>query len=422
MAWLFHQVVVPIFVIGVLVIVHELGHFVLAKLCKVGVVKFAIGFGPALYRFRRKETTYQLGLIPFGGFVRMVGDIPDMLTGEQLTDESVRGEEDRRKPKETTPPELQLALDDRSRWFIEKNFWQRSAIVVAGPLFNYLSAIVVVAFAVFFYGSVELSDEARIGEVMAGSPAKEAGLIAGDLVLAIDQQAVDNWGELAETVHQGTGAPIKLHVRREAQELDLIVQPKQKDLQLSTGDTKQVYLIGIEPTTNHIPVGLGRAWRDGLLWTFDKTLLTYAGLWGMITGKVSPKDLAGPLFIIDAAGKQSRQGLDSLLYFVALLSVSLAVLNLLPIPILDGGHLLFFLIEAIIGPMSMRKKEMAQQVGMLLLISLMVFAIHNDIFRDRSALKKGTSFDDLGRAPDNAQPAATPSAKQDSAQPAAGDE
>ncbi len=407
MAWFLHQVIVPVFVIGVLVIVHELGHFLVAKLCRVGVVKFAIGFGPALYRFRRRETTYQIGLIPFGGFVRMVGDIPDMVTGGQATDEAVRGGEMPAQTAEPVSPELEAAMADRSRWFIEKNFWQRSAIVIAGPLFNYILAVLLAAVAVFCYGVLDLSEEARIGAVMNGSPAQQAGLLAGDYVEAIDARTITSWSELAQTVHEGSGAPITLKLRRANEELELTVQPKLKEMPGLDGTAKQVYLIGIEPTTIHIPVSFLESCSSGWTWTLRQTAMTYTGLWGMLTGKVSPKDLAGPLFIIDAAGKQSREGFDRLLYFVALLSVSLAVLNLLPIPILDGGHLLFFVIEALCGPISMRKKELAQQVGMLLLLSLMVFAIRNDIVRDRDVFKKTQDFADVAPAP-----SVTPSAPE----------
>jgi regulator of sigma E protease len=394
MVWFFLHVVVPLVVIGVLVIVHELGHFVVAKLCGVGIVKFAIGFGPGLLRFQRRETTYQIGAIPFGGFVRMVGDMPDMLTGEQSTDNAVRDGNEGVSEGEFLSPELAAAVADRKRWFIEKNFWQRSAVVIAGPAFNYLLAIVVVTLAVYAYGNVDLSEAPQIGGVVTGSPANKAGIKAGDSVVSIDNKPIASWTELAQTVHDGTGAPIDIQIQRDGQRLLLNIQPQRKELRDYTGEKKSAYLIGIEPTTLHTKSSFVGACEYGLVWTLDKTALTYIGLWGMLTGKISPKDLAGPLFIIDAAGEQAREGFDSLLYFTALLSVSLAVLNLLPIPILDGGHLLFFVIEAILGPLSVRKKEVAQQVGMLLLIFLMVFAIHNDIFRDTDSMKGGPTWED----------------------------
>lgn len=394
MVWFFHHVIVPILVIGVLVFIHEFGHFLLAKLCRVGVVKFSVGFGPAIFRVRRRETEYQIGAIPLGGFVRMVGDIPDMITGAQPTDDDVRGEASEEEKEEELSPELRAVLEDRSRWFIEKNFWQRSAIVIAGPLFNFLLAVVLVFGAVLLYGEENVVETARIGSVMKNSPAEKAGLKPGDIVHSIDGKAIDSWATLASTVHKGTGETLTLEVGREGKQHTLSVQPDLKEVRSYTGEKIDAYFIGIGPTLLRVQRGLLGAGRYGVLWTLDKTLLTYMGLWGMLTGQVSPKDLAGPLFILDAAGKQAKQGLENLLYFMALLSVSLAVLNLLPIPILDGGHLMFFIIEGIMGPVSMRKKEFAQQIGMLLLICLMVFALHNDIFRDTEAMKSQITWEE----------------------------
>ena len=386
-AILFHQALIPVLVIGVLICVHEFGHFLLAKLTGVGVLKFSIGFGPALFKVRRKETEYQLSAIPLGGYVRMVGDMPDLLTGKQATDETVREadtdeEKLQRIEYENQPSEVRRAIEDRARWFIHKNFWQRTSIVLAGPVFNYLLAIVVVIIASWIYGEERMDEAPKIGSVMAGSPAEKAGVKPGDIVHTIGGKETATWDDLAETVHRGTGEEIVLDVSRGSEKLTLTVQPQMKEVRGYTGEKKSAYFIGIGPSIYRSETGFVGATRFGLLWTLDKTVLTYVGLWGMLTGKVSPKDLAGPLFIIDTAGKQSREGFDSLLYFTALLSVSLAVLNLLPIPVLDGGHIMFFIVEALIGPISVRKKEFAQQVGMVLLLCLMVFAIRNDIFRE----------------------------------------
>ncbi|MCB0324320.1 MAG: RIP metalloprotease RseP [Bdellovibrionales bacterium] len=395
MAWFFHQVLMPIVVIGVLVFIHELGHFLVAKWCGVGVVRFSVGFGPSIFRFRRKETTYQLSVIPLGGYVRMVGDMPDMLTGAQVTDEAVRdqdGEPADLDAAELTPETLAV-LSDRKRWFIEKNFWQRSAIVFAGPLFNFLFAIALIFVVALVFGGDRMEEASIIGKVSPGSPAETAGLTEGDRVTAIDGKPIERWEQLAQAIHEGTGQPIEMALERSGQALTVVVHPQRKELRLITGEKKAVYLVGITPLLLHQEVGPGEALALGFSWTLDNSLLTYQGLWGMLTGNVSPKDLAGPLFILDAAGEQSEEGIDRLLRFTALLSVSLAVLNLLPIPILDGGHLMFFIIEALFGPISIRKKEYAQGVGMLLLVSLMVFALTNDITRDPKSLGGETQWD-----------------------------
>lgn len=393
----------PILVIGLLVFIHELGHFLVAKWCGVGVVRFSVGFGPALLRFRIKETVYQVSAIPLGGYVRMVGDMPDMLTGEQASDAAVRGEEGDEEPEDTTP-ELKAVLEDRNRWFVNKNFWQRSAIVFAGPLFNFILSFVLIFLVALAYGEGKLEKSATIGNVMKGSPAAQAGLEADDVVLAIGEKDVATWEELALTIHESSGEPLLLRVKRDGTELELSVTPQQKDLRLPTGESQKAYVVGIGPKFHHIDVGPLRAVSLGAIWTYEHTVLTYKGLWGMLTGNVSPNDLAGPLFILDMAGEQSAEGLDRLLRFTALLSVSLAVLNLLPIPILDGGHLMFFIIEALLGPISVRKKEFAQGVGMLLLISLMVFALSNDITRDPNSFKADVSWDgesEQGEAKEN---------------------
>lgn len=395
MEWFFNQVIVPILVIGGLVFIHELGHFLVAKLCGVGVVRFAVGFGPALCSFRHKETIYQIGAIPLGGFVRMVGDMPDMITGAQISDPAVRADDDVEEvdeaevngvAQEEMTPELQAVLSDRNRWFIEKNFWQRSAIVFAGPLFNFIMAFALIAFVALLYGEGKLEEKAIIGSVMKGSPASVAGLEADDLVTSINGSAIATWQNLAETIHKGTGEEILFEIERDGVQQSIGIVPQEKELRLASGETKKAYVVGIGPKVNHSEVAFSRALKLGALWTWDHTKLTYEGLLGMISGKVSPNDLAGPLFILDMAGEQAEEGFDRLLRFTALLSVSLAVLNLLPIPVLDGGHLLFFIIEAIIGPISIRKKEYAQGIGMLLLLSLMAFAITNDITRDPSSL------------------------------------
>jgi regulator of sigma E protease len=256
-------------------------------------------------------------------------------------------------------------------------------------LFNFVLAIVLTGLAVFIYGEQDLHDAPQISQVMKNSPAESAGVKSGDTVLELDGKKIGTWAELADTIHHGNGQAVHFLIERRGEQLRLDVLPEKKEVQLPTGDKQAAYFVGITPQTVSKPASFVRSVYFGVIWTLDKTALTYLGLWGMVSGKVSPKDLAGPIFIIDTAGKQAQQGFDSVLYFTALLSVSLAVLNLLPIPVLDGGHLLFFVIEALMGSISVRKKEFAQQVGMVLLLSLMVFALYNDISRDPKSISAG---------------------------------
>jgi regulator of sigma E protease len=395
----------PILVIGVLVFIHELGHFLVAKWCGVGVVKFSVGFGPAIFRFRRGETVYQLSIIPLGGFVRMVGDMPDMLTGEQVTDSSVRSSTEQDESSEQgkqdlsqalgveVTPELQKCLDDKSKWFIEKNYWQKSAIVFAGPFFNFVLSFVLIFLSAWAYGQYEPVEQAVIGEVIKGSPAEASGLRGDDQVLSVNGSSVSSWIELAETIHASDGSQLSLEIKRGEATIPIEVIPVEKDIRYGDGTSKKAKVIGISGKLNIVEISLGEAVKTATQWTINTTMLTYKGLWGMISGEVSPKDLAGPIFILQAAGEQAEKGFDRLINLTAILSISLAVLNLLPIPVLDGGHLLFFLIEALLGPISIRKKEIAQSVGMLFLLCLMGFAIRNDLVRDTSGFSQRESLE-----------------------------
>ncbi len=364
-------IIVPILVLGILILVHEFGHFLFAKLFGVGVLKFSIGFGPSLLRFRRGETEYTVSLIPLGGYVRMVGDMPDMITGPQETDEEVRAID-----QQTTPG------GDRSNWFIEKGLIAKSLIVFAGPLFNFLLAIVLLFIGVITFGEPYLVEEPVIGAVQENSPAQKAGLLKGDLVLAIDNVSLDSWEKLAQTVHNGTGDTITLHVDRDGKQLTLPVLPLKKEARMINGDTKNAFFIGVEPMLAHREVPLDRAVTISFLETYQRTIDTAEGIWRMLAGKISPEEIAGPIFIFQEANRQKEQGIEYLINFMVWLSVSLAVLNLLPIPVLDGGHLLFFFLEALFGPISIKKRELAQQFGVLLLLGLMILAIRNDFVRD----------------------------------------
>ncbi len=374
------KLIVFILVIGVLVLVHEFGHFIVAKMCGVGVLKFAVGFGPPIVKFKKGDTVYQIGWIPLGGFVRMVGDIPDMITGAQATDEAVRMEDKTEDQIEGESEAARRLFADRSCWFIEKGFWAKSAIVFAGPLFNFVFAFFVASYCGFQYGERVQVDTPVLGEIIKNSPGERAGLKEKDLVKSIDGVAITKWKDLATTIHGANGRTLLLQVEREGKPVELSATPQ--GVTVGSGpESKKVYFLGISPYVEIVPVTGFSAFRYGWDWISIMTKQTYTGLWGMFRGQVSPNELAGPIFIFQEAGRQVEKGFESLFYFMAIISVSLAVLNLLPIPVLDGGHLLFFLIEALIGPIGIKKKEVAQQIGMLFLLCLMAFALRNDVVR-----------------------------------------
>jgi len=340
-----------VLVLGALIFVHELGHFLVAKRAGVRVLKFSLGFGPKIIGFTRGGTEYLLSAIPLGGYVKMHGEDP--------TEEVV----------------------DPEGSFSAKPVWWRSMIIMAGPGSNFLLAIVIF-WVVFTLGVPTLAT--KVGEVMEGFPAFEAGVQTGDRIAAIDGHAIEKWEELATQIHKSPGQPVRLTIERAGKRFDLVVAPKATRQKNVFGEEQEVGLLGIAPAEEFLtertnPVtALGKA----LYKTYDLSRLILLTFVKLVQGVVPAKTIGGPLLVAQMAGQQARQGFLSLLFFTALLSINLGILNLLPIPILDGGHLFFSLIEAVRGkPVSLQKREMAQQVGLALLVALMIFAFYNDIFR-----------------------------------------
>jgi regulator of sigma E protease len=334
-----------------MIFIHELGHFLAAKKMGVGVEKFSIGFGPRLWGFRRGDTEYLLSAIPFGGYVKMVGDNPD--------------EE----------------VEDRESSFLLKPVWKRMLIVFAGPAFNLLSAVVIV-YIVYLAGVPALLT--TIGAVQEDSAALAAGLKPGDRIVAIDGSPVEIWDELTEVVHPSAGTPRTFDVHRDGEAMAFTITPRPSTTTNIFGEEVTIGLIGITPADEFKTVryGPGEALGMSFQWTWGMMRLTMTGIVKMVQGVVPTDNLGGPLMIVQVAGKSAEQGLLNLLYFTAYISVALGLFNLFPIPILDGGHLLFFAIEAVKGsPLSIRKREIAQQVGLVLLVALMLYATKNDIFR-----------------------------------------
>jgi regulator of sigma E protease len=340
-----------VLVLGVLIFVHELGHFLVAKRAGVSVLKFSLGFGPKIAGFTRGGTEYLLSAIPLGGYVKMLGE----------------------DPKEE--------VADLERSFSAKPIGWRSLIILAGPGSNFLLAIAIF-WVVFMVGVPTLTT--KVGEVMEGFPAREAGLLRGDRIVGIEGQPIEKWEELAKQIHQSPGRPVRLTVEREGKRFDVTVAPKATKQKNLFGEEQEIGLLGIAPAeeflterTNPI-TAFGRA----VYKTYDLSVLILVTFGKLLQGVVPAKTIGGPLLVAQMAGEQARLGVLNLLFFTALLSINLAILNLLPIPILDGGHLFFALIEAARGkPVSLKKREMAQQVGLVLLVALMIFAFYNDIFR-----------------------------------------
>ncbi|MDJ0783917.1 MAG: RIP metalloprotease RseP [Desulfosarcinaceae bacterium] len=343
-----------VIVLGVLIFFHELGHFLVARFFGVGVEKFSLGFGPRLIGRTIGRTDYRISAIPLGGFVKMVGE----------------------EPNAELPPE------DIPCSFTHKHVFKRICIVAAGPTFNLLLALLI--FWGLFWVSGTYILQATVGEVRPDSPAGRAGLATGDRILAIDEEMVASWEEMSAVITASEGRALRFQIQRENEIRAVTITPDLTPDKNLFGEEIQRYIIGISSAgdVQPLPLGPGAAMLEGVRQTYEITKLTILSIVKLIQGTVSTKTLGGPIMIAEMAGQQAKEGADNLIFFIALLSINLAVLNFLPIPVLDGGHLFFFFIEAIIGrPVNTRMREMAQQAGIFILLALMIFVFYNDITR-----------------------------------------
>ncbi|MDD5167868.1 MAG: RIP metalloprotease RseP [Syntrophales bacterium] len=347
------SVVSVIVLLGVLIFVHEMGHFLMAKYFNVGVLKFSLGFGRKLIGKRIGETEYVLSLIPLGGYVKLLGESE----GEGLSPE------------------------DERRSFIRQSVWKRMAIVFSGPLFNFFLAIVIFA-AVYMIGVPVLTNQ--IGTVLKDGAAFEAGLQANDIVLKVDGVDVNRWDKMAEKINKSGGKNLNFTIQRGTEIKEIGITPRMTKAKNIFGEEKPSYKIGVGPSPKTVVERLNpvAALSESLKQTWFITEMTFMSIVKIFEGVISPKNLGGPILIAQMAGEQVKGGIVPFVFFMALLSINLGVLNLLPIPVLDGGHLFFYIIEAIRGKdISVKWKERAQQVGFILLIILMIFVVIMDIDR-----------------------------------------
>lgn len=440
-----------IIALGILIFIHELGHFLVAKGTGVGVERFSLGFGPRLWSVRRGETEYCVSAVPLGGYVKMVGE-------EAHGEEAIH-------PATAASREVRA---DPAKSFALKPLWTRALIVFAGPAMNFVlaAAIFSAAFAavgvpgfppiigrvppgsaaqqvglalgdtiisvdghrVRHWREVEervarsegrpltlaverdggrrevrlvpqripartpfgeptetwsLGTEAYIapvlGDVLRGRPASEAGLRPGDRVLAVNGQPIQTWDELKDQISRLPGQNVTLTIQRGGESRTVAVTPS-----VETEPEGPVGRIGVTPALGqeYFPLNPVAAVREGVRKTWEFSIITAVSLWKLVTRVIPTSQIGGPLQIGVMVGQAAEQGLLAYAFSVAIISINLAVLNLLPVPMLDGGHLLFFAIEAVLGrPLSVRKREIAQQVGLALLLLLMVFALGNDLLR-----------------------------------------
>jgi regulator of sigma E protease len=354
-----------LFVLTIVVFFHELGHFMVARWAGVKVLTFSLGFGPELAGFNdRHGTRWKISAIPLGGYVKFFGD----------------------ESEASTPSSEALANmteEERAGSFHHKRVGPRAAIVAAGPIANFLLAIVIFAGLFTFFGKPNMS--ARVDKIEAGSAAAAAGFQVGDVVTAIDKQPIENFSDMQRIVAGRAGEQLSFTIKRGESIVQLQGTPELKAQKDGFGNTHRLGVLGITRASQPGDVMTERVNPVTAVWlgvketwlVIDQTL-TYIGR--IFTGREPADQIGGPLGIAKISGQVATLGLAPLIRLAAVLSVSIGLLNLFPVPLLDGGHLLFYAVEAVRGrPLSDRAQEMGFRIGLGLVLMLMVFATYNDI-------------------------------------------
>jgi regulator of sigma E protease len=368
MVWLTTYLLPFLVLLTVLVFVHELGHYLVARANGVRVEVFSIGFGPELFGWDdRKGTRWKFSAIPFGGYVKMFGDAdPSSMPGEHLAE---------------------MTAAEKAVSFHHKHLLQRIAVVAAGPFANFAFAIVVLSFIIAVRGEQFVPPE--IGQVVPNSAAEAAGIKPGDVVVSIDGSSIDSFKQIQRIVELNTGTPIDMVVRRGGEQLTLHVTPRVIVETDRFGFTHQVARLGLQGSrVDYVERSpLSAVWYAvNETWTTSSDTLRAVGQ--MITGVRPTDDLRGTLGILQLSGAVAQEGIMPLLGLAAALSINLGLVNLFPIPILDGGHLLFYAAEAIRGkPLSQRAQEYGFRLGLALVLTLIVFVTWKDIVRIWSSSK-----------------------------------
>jgi regulator of sigma E protease len=352
-------------VLTIVVFFHELGHFLVARWCGVSVKAFSIGFGKEIAGFDdRHGTRWKLSWIPLGGYVKFMDD-------ENAASVPSREAIDNMSPEE------------RAGSFHAKPVWQRAAVVAAGPIANFILAMVIFTFWFWLYGV--FSTQARVDEVLPDSPAARAGLQAGDLITAIEGRPVSAFEHIQRHVGTSVGQTLTFTVERQGQKIDLDVTPEVREQVDDKGDAIRMVMIGVkrkpgaDGVTRYQP-GLGESVGLAADRTWFIVTSTMGYLKDVVFGKQSADQLGGPIRIADVAGRVATQGVEYIIQLAAFLSVSVGLINLFPIPLLDGGHLMFYAIEAVRGrPLNERHQEMGFRIGLAVVLSLMIFATFNDL-------------------------------------------
>lgn len=349
------SILAVVLVLGGLIFFHELGHFVVARRLGMGVSVFSLGFGTRLFGFTRGKTDYRVCAFPLGGYVQLVGESPDAELPEGFTQE----ESFSRRPP-----------------------WQRMLVVLAGPAFNFLLAWLIFWGLAYSQGVQEMLPV--IGQVTNASAAEEAGLVPGDRIVEIDGQPIAVWDDLVSRIEANTGSAMQVTVARGRELVSLDVTPRLQEKRNLFGEVKVVPMMGIAPSgelSSRELSFLGAAVQGGRqIWEVSGLMIM--GIVKLVERVIPWTDMGGVILISEMIHKEAQNGLVNLLALTALISINLGILNLLPIPVLDGGHILFFFLETVTGrPLSPKVQQAALRIGMTLLLMLMIVATFNDILR-----------------------------------------
>ncbi len=337
------QIIAVIFGLGLLIFIHELGHFSVAKFYKVKVLKFAFGFGKELWGFTKGETRYSVCLFPFGGLVAMAGENPDEATGKD-------GE------------------------FLSLPFYKKIMIVFAGPLMNYILAIFLFAFIFNVWGQATVSLEAKIGVFAPTSCAKQAGLSVGDTIKSIDGTEVETWIDMVDNIKDKAEKEINVKVLREEQELEF-------NFVLDKNPTTGYGMLGIQPVTKKEKLPLGKSFYCACDTAVYQTTFTLTYLWDKLIKWEKP-EVAGPIGVIQVMANSAKSGIENYTRLLAVISVALGLFNLLPIPLVDGGMIILFIVEGIIRKkISTKVISIYNSIGLALILIIFLFATYSDLIR-----------------------------------------
>lgn len=360
-----------LFVLTIVVFFHELGHFLIARWAGVKVLTFSLGFGPELAGFNdRHGTRWKISAIPLGGYVKFFGD-----------------------DSEASTPDLEtlgnMSAEEQAGSFHHKKVWPRAAIVAAGPIANFLLAILIFAGMALYFGKPSLSP--RVDVVQPDSVAASAGFKVGDVVISIDGTDIESFADMQRIVSTNAGSSLTFKVKRDGAVTTITATPELKEAEDPFGNKQKRGLLGIQHNAQpgdhaSAPVGYLESLKIGIeqVWFIIHETFKFVG--SLFVGKGSTGDLGGPLRIAQLSGQAASLGFHYLLQLCAALSVSIGLLNLFPVPLLDGGHLLFYSVEAVRGrPLSPRAQEMGSRIGLGLVLMLMVFVTYNDILHFASS-------------------------------------